>query len=1642
MAKAVPPGSKQGIVTGVMAPKLGSKHGQTASNQSNFAKSTSKAEPSGALEVAASKAVLPPPLSKSTHLPSPPPLPKLISAPLTTLDSILEGNLITGTLAESDSVDGSQVCSSGQGGLEVKGSVADAALAAGTAKALAPASGAGKAALTMAPKLPTAPAKAPLPMPLGMSKPQAMTRVSAPKVSSADAALAAGTAKMIAQSPRQAPADAKASVVGSTDAPEQVNGVACGALVKAGVPGGATVVPPPSGGAPGTLATVKAGAPGHVGGRGSALAPAPRVVAPPSALCPPGVAKSAPPVRPQANVPSLAVGVTWPEVEIAVPPPSQQPSLPVPFKPASSLQSADTTPCVPGASDSVSVGGGLLSPETLTATVPVVPKLTSCVSSSASSPSGDSLFPGAAVLSSFSTSPDVWKPAVAQASLTSVSPATLGVASSLPGNEDHACAPGVEELARAVATATGSALGPSGNTASSEKSFASPSFQSSFPATAAPFEKLDLLNFTVPAAASSPSQSGLAMATQGVPGVAGVAGIGANIQLLPKDTSTVATGVQQSVGGLAATSGVQASPRADGLLLAPSASAGATAATFAPAFATAPGGVHAAALLPKRPTGPQGDGLTPPALFPPLAITCGGHTSTSGILSGVPQMASALSPAPATVKLLTLSPATTGPSSSPLAAFTGPLGKTIPFSPRVLPNLNSPLPHQQPGLCGVPLPTGVVGLGDLVETARRPQDGVFAPGSQCGAMPLGFQGICGSGPASPSNPQGTLAAMFGASAMTSPNHVSSDGPAPGGASPFQMQPGVGSPVVPGFPPTAVPTQLHLNTLGSQGHLGPPPPPPPPPGLTTSTLDHQGDSQRGDSRREQGRSNSASRRGDVRSGEPCRDGDREGRAREADARERSSRSQAHPPSQPHARPPASHGHHSAPPAPRGHLPHGPGVPPRPGPYPGPGPVPPHHLGTYAGYGQAGYGYGPLSYGALPHAAPPPPHGSVHPHVGPIPHNGMPPSHGPSHGSPPHASAVAHHGTPPHGAPSNAAQTQAGHTPRGTPHSGGPPGTGSPHPHDMPPPGQLHGAGQTHGMPPHVPSSHGVQPHGTAQQCGPPPGFGGYGHHPPGYGPPPSGYWAGSPGVPDARPPPLHGWGGPPQQTASGVGGAGPLAAAGASGQPPSSGSGSTRTMPSVSRRSLADGIDGVLNEIRHVTTPQAQQGGGPLVLEMLDLCACGLDDLGAQKLFEVLTRLQVACRRLMISGNGVGDTAMTALSGYLWHSPEPLWELALSENRVTEKGVEEILRCLYNHPTHPPRLPGPSGTSGTGPAFPLRMDVKNNLLQDHASMLHRVESAGGKGAVQLYVTTGDGPAPPPVEANRPLPYLWVFLPRIHEQRAASVAPSPALPSTQKDERSEKHGKKEKERDREGRDAIEKEKSTKDGKDKSAKEGKKAKEKNKQDRKEKEREKEKEKEKEKDKDKEKDKEKEKEKEKDKEREREKEKEREREKDKEKEREKEKMKDKERDRKDTAPKVEKPAKSTKVSSKTDRTSRVDKRKSSRSASRRRGQRRKRSRRRGRRSASGSSYSRSRSSSKSRSRSRHSGGRSGSSSYSRSRSRSRGRRGSSGGGVTGPSGGALIGSGGCGGGGGSGGGGGCGVISGDSGTSQPPSGVRPWLK
>merc|ERR1719410_2532645 len=71
------------------------------------------------------------------------------------------------------------------------------------------------------------------------------------------------------------------------------------------------------------------------------------------------------------------------------------------------------------------------------------------------------------------------------------------------------------------------------------------------------------------------------------------------------------------------------------------------------------------------------------------------------------------------------------------------------------------------------------------------------------------------------------------------------------------------------------------------------------------------------------------------------------------------------------------------------------------------------------------------------------------------------------------------------------------------------------------------------------------------------------------------------------------------------------------------------------------------------------------------------------------------------------------------------------------------------------------------------------------MASRVESQGGTNSVKLVVVSGDGPAPPPMaDPSQPLPYLWVFLPRLGEQLTERDGRSDKKERHEKSERREK------------------------------------------------------------------------------------------------------------------------------------------------------------------------------------------------------------------------------------------------------------------
>lgn len=200
---------------------------------------------------------------------------------------------------------------------------------------------------------------------------------------------------------------------------------------------------------------------------------------------------------------------------------------------------------------------------------------------------------------------------------------------------------------------------------------------------------------------------------------------------------------------------------------------------------------------------------------------------------------------------------------------------------------------------------------------------------------------------------------------------------------------------------------------------------------------------------------------------------------------------------------------------------------------------------------------------------------------------------------------------------------------------------------------------------------------------------------------------------------------------------------------------------------------LLRRARHEARPWCSPSGSQRIrLETLDLCGCGLADVEASRLFETLTQLQVSCRCLLLSNNDLGDASISGLVHYLYCTNEPLWELALTDNRLTRSGVQELLLSLYGFPSHPPRIVGSGSSRGADTFFPLRLSLRNNFVEDHVGLLADIRLADEAGAVELTTALDDGPTPAgrQVGSGGRTPRLWAFLPRMVEQRRSWGASS--------------------------------------------------------------------------------------------------------------------------------------------------------------------------------------------------------------------------------------------------------------------------------
>jgi len=172
--------------------------------------------------------------------------------------------------------------------------------------------------------------------------------------------------------------------------------------------------------------------------------------------------------------------------------------------------------------------------------------------------------------------------------------------------------------------------------------------------------------------------------------------------------------------------------------------------------------------------------------------------------------------------------------------------------------------------------------------------------------------------------------------------------------------------------------------------------------------------------------------------------------------------------------------------------------------------------------------------------------------------------------------------------------------------------------------------------------------------------------------------------------------------------------------------------------------------------------GPIAIDVLDVSSRGIDNEAAVSLFRGLTKLRIVAGRINIAFNFLYDAGVSALCCYLWSFSVSILDLNLAGNRLTKVGIAELLACLSCHTSHPLCLhdfPSP----GCLKLFPLRLDLRDNLLVDPAGFMAEFETPG---EAKLFVTSEDGPPPLPVlvDSQSPVPVLCVFLPCFIQQRS--------------------------------------------------------------------------------------------------------------------------------------------------------------------------------------------------------------------------------------------------------------------------------------
>ncbi|CAD7958243.1 unnamed protein product [Amoebophrya sp. A120] len=133
-----------------------------------------------------------------------------------------------------------------------------------------------------------------------------------------------------------------------------------------------------------------------------------------------------------------------------------------------------------------------------------------------------------------------------------------------------------------------------------------------------------------------------------------------------------------------------------------------------------------------------------------------------------------------------------------------------------------------------------------------------------------------------------------------------------------------------------------------------------------------------------------------------------------------------------------------------------------------------------------------------------------------------------------------------------------------------------------------------------------------------------------------------------------------------------------------------------------------------------------IIEELDLSSNFISDQGAQKLFHMLTELQIVVKKLLLFKNKIGDFGAYFLAYYLNQQKNfPaargcyfVEEVHLSHNLITQNGCRRILEGLDEAHQYPI-------VAGKGRTWPLWIRINENLIQNAVPFVREMEQLCAK-----------------------------------------------------------------------------------------------------------------------------------------------------------------------------------------------------------------------------------------------------------------------------------------------------------------------------